>query len=203
MLPQNMRRRSSGVHTIIWDKYLEIIFSLPKRDIFRSFSGRISLFVGLVLSLTGHPIGDDLPILFFEFIPKTNFARGQIRRKFNIFVDAVQIFWKGDFPPPHLGDGSSYRVQIGQDCTSGGSSPNCDKTPTIRSHRGCSVKRLVYYFTKNRMQHIKMQWALYIKQNSLYNQVETNTPMNCLQLTYSYSYREKSNFGDLCFVSWL
>jgi len=46
-----------------------------------------------------------------------------------------------------------------------------------------------------------MPWALYRKQNSLYNQVNKNAPKNCPLLTYSY--RKKRNFGDLCFISWL
>jgi len=36
--------------------------------------------------------------------------------------------------------------------------------------------------------------------NSLYTQMETSTPTNCLLLTHSY--RNKRNFGDLCFISW-
>jgi len=47
-------------------------------------------------------------------------------------------------------------------------------------------KTSVYYFSKIRKQHIKMQRALDIKQTSVYNRVETNTSINCLQLTYSY-----------------
>jgi len=39
------------------------------------------------------------------------------------------------------------------------------------------TKTSVYYFTKNRKQHIKMQCALYRKQNRLYTQEETNAPM--------------------------
>jgi len=71
---------------------------------------------GLMCSTGGH-IWNDLWIQFFEIICRTSLVRGQSLDKFRLFVDAVRIVWQSDFASPYLGDRSSYRVQISQDCS--------------------------------------------------------------------------------------